>query len=174
MNLWQAVRREAFGAWRSVRYDLIQLVLGRGTGSGRILAVAGLLVLATAGGVGTWFAVADKLDNAHPAAAPADSPDPSMSGVADPATLDPAGPTTKPPSPKVKAKKSPATNPWPWDDNQYPQPAPAPTKGHTTGPPTSPPPTSASPSPSESQTPTAPPSTTSPPPPPTGTETETP
>lgn len=63
MSFWQAARREASGALRSVRYDFVQVLFGQ-SGSRRVMAVTGLTALVAAGGVGTAFAVAD---NGHQA-----------------------------------------------------------------------------------------------------------
>ncbi|MGA8115693.1 MAG: hypothetical protein WCA46_18695 [Actinocatenispora sp.] len=166
MSFWQAARREASGALRSIRYDFIQVLLGQ-RGSRRVLAVTGLTALVAAGGLGTAFAVAGSAEPVRQAdhhSVRTHSNPPDAGGGLIEATGTPA------PSPSKSPKHSPSASASPRSDDQddttgrTPSPNPRPTHshkppehGHPSPTPTHHSPT-ASPSPSPSPTdPTSPP-----------------
>lgn len=122
MSVWEAVRRELTGVWRSVRYDV-----GRrgGTAGGpgypeydsfvggprRLIVSAGLVALVVGGGVGSYFAVVNGLGALlRPKAVQQPGPPPAIAagaaakpGAGSPgrpaASRGPAGPTSTKPVP---------------------------------------------------------------------------
>lgn len=153
MNFWQAARREASGALRSVRYDFVETLVGN-RGTRRVLALTGLTAMVAAGGVGTAFAVANNGTVANTPAAH-DRPAVVVTSPSDPSVLD--SPTTAP-SPKKTPKPSKSATEGPVDDWSSPSASPskAPTKGHPVPTPVQTTPVTPPPTPTPTPTPTSP------------------
>ncbi len=163
MSFWQAARREASGALRTVRYDFVQVLIGQG-GTRRAVTVAGLTALLAAGGIGTAFAVTsgdgrDAPAQARPAVSASDrssAADGTLTDAAKTPSASPSrsashSPSASPSAPAGAGEPAPAPIPGGHSPTVRPRPTRTTPKPRPTTP--KPTPTTASPSPSPSPSP---------------------